>query len=178
MGEGFGAAEEDAYCELSIAPSVDLIASVRRFVESFYVSVLECPSVRSRLVVAAHELTENAARYSIDGRSRIRLGIVPEPNGWRVAIATRNRADERHRAALRELLAEQRSSPDRTSFYRMRLSRSLEHPIGAGLGLARVYAESELDVSCAVHGDTVHLVAQRAFDVGGHADTTKSDGAG
>src|SRR3954464_15490402 len=43
--------EADAYCELSFSPNVSLIATVRRFVEEFYVKVIRSANVTSRLAV-------------------------------------------------------------------------------------------------------------------------------
>ena len=169
MGDGDSGRNEadDAYCELCFSPSVSLIATVRRFVEELYVKMLQSAVVTSRLVVATHELLENSVRYSVDGRSRIRVGVHRSGSECRVEIATQNRASEADRAALASLLDELRSAPERGRIYQTLMSRSAKRETGSGLGLGRIYAESELDFACEIDGETVNLVAEGLFEVDG-----------
>jgi anti-sigma regulatory factor (Ser/Thr protein kinase) len=155
--------KEDAYCELSFSPNVSLIATVRRFVGEFYQRVLADDEVASRLVVATHELLENAVRYSCDGRSSIRIGVGRQGDNLDVAIVTKNRTTEEHRRLLGELLDEMHASTDRGGFYQTLLRRTAKREIGSGLGLGRIYAESEMDLTCSIEMDEVHLSANGSF---------------
>ena len=158
-----GMEKEDAYCELSFSPNVSLIATVCRFVGEFYERVLGDQDVASRLVVATHELLENAVRYSSDGRSSIRIGVHRRSDMLDVAIDTWNRTTREHRNALGALLEEMLGARDRGGFYQRLLRRTARREDGSGLGLGRIYAESEMDLSCNVEADEVQLRARGSF---------------
>jgi hypothetical protein len=151
---------EDAYCELSFSPNVSLISTVRRFVGEFYSKVLGDAELTSRLEVATHELLENAVRYSADGQSSIRIGVGRRADTIDVAIETRNRTRDKNRGELMALLDEMRASGDRLAFYQLLMGRSADRTDGSGLGLGRIHAESEMDLSCTVTDDVVCLRAE------------------
>ncbi len=157
--------ERDAYCELSFSPNVSLIATVRRFVGEFYVRILDDAEMTSRLVVATHELLENAVRYSADGQSSIRIAVEQIGNEIKVCIETRNRTHDPNRKELDELLTEMRATPDRDSFYQTLMARSAKRTQGSGLGLGRIHSESLMDLFCEVHDDVVRLRAEARFPI-------------
>ncbi len=154
---------DDAHFELSFSPNVKLITTVRKFVGDFYDRVLGDPEVTGRLVVATHELLENAVRYSVDGKSSIRIGVTREGEGVRTSIITENRTDQAHIDELEALLAEMRASTDRSSLYQALLTRSATREHGSGLGLGRIHAESEMDISCDLSGGLVTMRASAWF---------------
>lgn len=154
---------EDAYCELSFSPNVGLISTVRKFLGEFYERVLRDADVTSRLVVATHELLENAVRYSADGQSSIRIGVRRDGDAIHVAIDTRNKARPENREELVKLLEEMKTSPDRSSYYQALMRRSAKRTEGSGLGLGRIHAESEMDLSCQLSEDVVRLRAEARF---------------
>jgi anti-sigma regulatory factor (Ser/Thr protein kinase) len=155
--------DKDAYCELSFSPNVSLIATVRRFVGEFYVRILDDAELTSRLVVATHELLENAVRYSADGQSSIRIGVEQAGTDIKVSIETRNKTLDPNRKELDELLAEMRNTPDRDGFYQTLMARSSKRAHGSGLGLGRIHAESLMDLSSEIEGDIVKLRAEARF---------------
>jgi anti-sigma regulatory factor (Ser/Thr protein kinase) len=160
---GSSSRREDAYCELSFSPNVGLISTVRKFVGEFYERVLGDADVTSRLVVATHELLENAVRYSADGQSSIRIGVRREDDGINVSIDTRNKTTPENREELVKLLDEMKASPDRSAFYQSLMRRSAKRTEGSGLGLGRIHAESEMDLSCDLIEDVVRLRAEARF---------------
>lgn len=155
---------EDAYCELSFSPNVSLVPTVRRFVGEFYTRVLDDAEVTSRLVVATHELLENAVRYSADSQSSIRIGVRRDKGRTHVRIDTKNRTNDPHRTELMSLIEEMRASKNRDSFYQTLLRRCAKRTDGSGLGLGRIHAESEMDLTCKLEGDLVHLHAAGDFE--------------
>jgi hypothetical protein len=153
----------EAHCELSFSPNVALIATVRRFVAEFYNKVLHDRDVTSRLVVATHELLENAVRYSVDGQSTIRIGVQRVHESVSVTIETRNKTAVENVASLTGLLDEMKASTDRGAFYQVLMKRSSKRTDGSGLGLGRIHGESELDLACEIDGTTVTLRASATF---------------
>lgn len=159
---------EDAYCELSFSPNVSLISTVRRFVGEFYEKVLGDEDLTSRLEVATHELLENAVRYSTDGKSSIRVGVGQRDGIINVSIETRNRTRPENEGELVKLLDEMKASGDRLSFYQVLLGRSANRTEGSGLGLGRIHAESEMDLTCKVEEGIVSLRAHATFPARPH----------
>jgi anti-sigma regulatory factor (Ser/Thr protein kinase) len=153
----------DAYCELSFSPNASLISTVRRFVGEFYQRVLGDADLTSRLEVATHELLENAVRYSADAQSTIRVAVKREAGEIDVVIDTRNRARMENVGELKQLLEELHGSSDRAGFYQVLMKRTAKRKVGSGLGLGRIFAESELDLSARFEEDIVHLRASGRF---------------
>jgi hypothetical protein len=155
--------DTEAYCELSFSPNVRLISTVRVFVKEFYARVLNDENITSRLVVATHELLENAVRYASDGQSSIRIGVRPVSNPVYVTIKTRNKSLSANRAELTTLIESMKAANDRTAFYRDLMRKSAKRTEGSGLGLGRIVAETEMDLTCHFDGDYVELLAQASF---------------
>ena len=80
--------EADLVLPTGRRPRLCARTTVRRFVGEFYERVLGDADITSRLVVATHELLENAVRYSVDGQSGIRLGVHRQVGSVHVAIDT------------------------------------------------------------------------------------------
>ncbi|MDB4993043.1 MAG: hypothetical protein JWM74_475 [Myxococcaceae bacterium] len=154
---------EDAYVELSFSPNVKLVPTVRRFVEEFYQQMLRDQDGTSRLAMATHELLENAVRYSIDGNTRVRVGLRREGAGGYITIETFNLATPENAVAVRTIVDEVASAPDAMIVYQTLMRRTAKRTDGSGLGLGRIRAEGEMVVSCEVLGQLVCLKAEAHF---------------
>lgn len=159
---------DDAYCELSFSPNADLIPTVRRFIQDFYQRVLQDEDITSHVVIATHELLENAVKYSSDQQSSIRVSVRRVAGedgaaaGVRVVIETANRAASGNLDELQALLDEMKQGDDRATFYRKVMKRSAKRTTGSGLGIARLYAESEMKIEIKMDEATgqMHLRAE------------------
>jgi hypothetical protein len=146
--------------ELVFRPNLELIAVVRRFVENFYVQILDRPDVTSKLALATHELLENAVKYSSNGETTIRIDIHRLEDQQRVVIETVNRTSETHRHALLHLLEEMNAASDAFAFYQEIMHRSARRREGSGLGIARIRAEADMDIKIKLEDeDRVHIFA-------------------
>ena len=144
--------------ELRFCPSTDLITMVRQFVENFYLKVLDDPDASSRLALTTHELLENAAKYSVDGAARIFVQV--DSKKGTVEVRASNRAAVAQVARLRACFDEISAAPDAAVLYAAMLRRSAALVTGSGgLGLARIWAESEMSIRLAVTGDEVEIHA-------------------
>jgi two-component sensor histidine kinase len=153
----------DAYFELGFSPSTGLLATVRRFVTDFYERVLNDAELASRLSLAAHELLENAAAYSVDGHSVMSIGIRRRDGGVEVAIDTRNRALAEQATKLRAQLDELAAAADVAAHYQVLMRRSARQPEGSGLGLGRISAEADMAIRYEIVDDTVHVQARATY---------------
>jgi two-component sensor histidine kinase len=138
---------------------VDLITLVRRFVADFYLKVMNDEDAASRLALATHELLENAAKYSIDGAAALYVEV--DTRSGRVDVRTTNRASPTQLALLRKCFDEIAAAPDAAERYAQTLRRTALLATGSGgLGLARIWAESEMTMRLVVDGDKVQIHAQ------------------
>jgi hypothetical protein len=152
--------------ELRFRPSVELISLVRRFVADFYQKVMQDGDAAGRLALATHELLENAAKYSSDGEAM--LCITIDRDAGTVVVRTTNRASSSRLDALRTCFDEIATAPDATILYAQMMRRSAVRTSGSGgLGLARIWAESDMVLDLAVEGDSVIIEARGPIATGG-----------
>jgi hypothetical protein len=154
-----------AYFEMSFCPSLDLVSVVRRFVGAFYEHVLTDRELASRVALAAHELLENAVKYSIDGETSIRMDVLGHGE---ITIRTRNRANADHARVLESRLRALAASGDPDAFYQSLFRSSVGKPDQrGGLGLGRVAAEAEMDLTMSLDPvGNVELVARTRTGAG------------
>ncbi len=147
------------YLEICFRPTVETVNEARRMVAALYQPLLGDPDFASRIALTAHELLENALKYSIDGTTVIRVELSRREGAHKVKVETRNGLSTERRAGLDEVFSEMREAPNADAYYQyaMRRTRSMRH--GSGLGLARIWAEGEMAISHSYDGDQVRITA-------------------
>lgn len=148
------------YFELNFRPNFALVTVVRRFVAEFNKRFLNEPD-SSRVALATHELLENAVKFSEDGATTIRMEMLEVPAvSTRVRVALRNRASLAHIASVKRILAGIAEAGSAGKFYQQLLVQRAKVMDGSGgLGLARICAEADMDVTCIVEGDVIAIDA-------------------
>ncbi len=152
------ARDSQQYVEFAFCPSGLLISVMRRFVSDFYAETIGDPDLISRLAMVTHELLENAAKYSLDGEARLRIEWTRE-RGGSMTILVRNRASTDQVRTVRETIDRMRTGK-RDTLYATFIEESVTRPLGSMLGLPRIWAEGEMDLSCDVEGDTMTIRAE------------------
>jgi hypothetical protein len=147
--------------DLLFRPSVELITVVRRFVADFYIQVIPDQDTASRLALTTHELLENAVKYSTDGEAALYVEL--DKAAGTVSVRTRNRATEAQIAQVRTTFAEISAAPDATVLYAALLRRSALASGSGGLGLARIWAESDMVLELVISDDKVEIQARGAI---------------
>ena len=153
-------------CDLAIARDLQLVGPTADYVGALCKRMLGDDALASRILVAAYELLENTIHYSSGpARARIRLWIDrPLDGSCRLVLETRNQPRPECLQKLVHLLTEMKGAANPHAFYQTLLHRTAKTTEGSGLGLGRIHAEAEMDVSCEVDGDTVHLRAEARID--------------
>ena len=157
------------YFELNFRPNFALVTVVRRFVSEFNRRFLDEPD-SSRIALATHELLENAVKFSADGATTIRMEIVERAGRDReIRIILRNRAEPAHIDAVKRILAGIAEDSSATGFYQKLLVKRARITDGSGgLGLARICAEGEMAVTCAVEGNVIAIEAAASIENGAY----------
>jgi hypothetical protein len=114
--------------------------------------------VSSRLALTTHELLENATKYSVDGAAHLFVQ-VDIPAGI-VEVRVRNRSTAAQIQRVRGSFDEIAAASDSGTLYATMMRRTAVLESGSGgLGLARIWAESEMTIRLTVTGDQVEIQA-------------------
>jgi hypothetical protein len=151
-----------AAIRLEFVPDMRLVWRTSRYVRDFYGNILEDPDACARVMLAAHELMENSAKYSADGVGQLEVQLIERDGQAYVQIRTSNRASPESLAELRRFFDENGRTPDPIAFYDQMIARTAKRSDGSGLGLARIRAEGEMSLHYSVSGDRVTVVAETA----------------
>ena len=149
-----------AAIRLDFVPEMRLIWRTSRYVRDFYGNVLADPDACARVMLTAHELLENAAKYSADGHGQLETDVVERDGQYYVRIAISNQASADRLTELRRFFDESGRTPDPIALYDQMIARTAQRTDGSGLGLARIRAEGEMTLTHAIEGDTVTIVAE------------------
>ena len=133
--------------DVSLSPTMEQISAVRRFLEEYCQPVIGDCELVSRMVIAAHELLENAAKYSQDAPVRVQVLVKPHPEGQSLSVRVWNIPAAEHLDALMANVRAIAEAEDPALKYRALMVASTLLTCGSGLGLARIRAEEEMALS-------------------------------
>lgn len=145
--------------QLEVSMKADHLTAVRRFVADLAQSVVRDADLASRLAMAAHELLENAIKYAQNRERLVTLQLCAESDR-KVHVTVRNVSSEELVAPLRERLQALADAKDPVAHYYQLISSSMQSDTGSGLGLARIRAEGNMELSCELSGDILAVRAQ------------------
>lgn len=166
-----------AAIRLDFVPEMRLIWRTSRYVRDFYGNVLSDPDACARVMLTAHELLENAAKYSADGHGQLEIDLLERDGQAYVRIKTCNRAAGERLAELRRFFDESGRTPDPIALYDQMIARTAQRTDGSGLGLARIRAEGEMCLSHSIDGDAVTIVAETPVRLKGEVQLAAARGA-
>jgi hypothetical protein len=147
--------------DLCIDPNPRFVSIVRRFVEAALDRLVCDPEVVFRISMSAHELMENAVKYSIGNRTVLRVTYQRSPDdaGARVSLYLSNETTPEHIDRLKVRVQAITDAADPFMHYQSLMRQNARAVDESGLGLARIRAEGEMDLGLEVRGNTVALLA-------------------
>ena len=149
---------------LTFRPTYELVGVAREFISSLYQTILTDPSASSRLGLTTHELLENAMKYSTDGKATLEIEIRRKNGQDLICLRISNQSEAAHLVRLRELFDGMQRSESAFTYYTDLMRRNAKR-VGSGLGLARIWAEADMTMSCEIAGKVATIVAQTAVEV-------------
>jgi hypothetical protein len=133
----------------------DMIDILRDAIASLVTRLLGSRDRAERVAMAAHELMENASKYSLD--RHVLVGCRVYMCGQTVIVTVRNNADPAQVSVLREELSFVNEG-DPFERYVERMQASLERE-GSMLGLARIRSEGGAKLAAETNGTSVLVSA-------------------
>jgi hypothetical protein len=142
---------------LSVTPA--MVSPTRRIIEAKLGPVLDDEDAIFRVAMTAHELLENAAKYSSDGKARLEVRVTPRGEDAIVRVTVTNNSTPDHIKQLEICYAEMNATPDAMAHYFTLMRENAKAGAVSRLGLARVRAEGEMEIDVDIDGPAVKIVA-------------------
>jgi hypothetical protein len=143
--------------ELALQPHPRIVSIVRRFVEESFAKLGGDPEAVFCVAMAAHELLENAAKYSTG--ETVQLEVQLDTSCDSVWTRITNDTTPVHRARLRERVRLLQNAARPFEIYQTLMRRSFRMGEESGLGLARICGEGGLALAMEDSGNSVTIVA-------------------
>jgi two-component sensor histidine kinase len=156
---------KDLNFDLAIDANPRFVSVVRRFVEDAFEKLVDDPEAVCRVSMTAHELMENAAKYSMGSKAQLRVSLKREGEAASLVLCLTNDTTPAHVSRLRERI-EALAGPDPFERYQLLMRQNARRVDESGLGLARIRAEGEMALGLEVNGSTVAIMATGRIDGG------------
>ncbi len=155
--------------------SAKTLPHVRRFVQGFVESNGRADAdFVSRLVVAVHELMENAIKYATDATTTLEVKLDLRHHRH-VVLITKNHATRESAARVAAQLQRLRSG-DHQRVYQAMLEETATRQTESGLGLARIAVECAMSLR-SEYDENGLLLIEAVSSVGGEGVDSSSGGA-
>lgn len=135
-----------------------LVSSSRQVIAALCAEYLEANERSAALVMAAQELLENLAKYSLDEDARFEFVLAQVAGAPTVRILTHNRAAREDLSQASELLERIVHAPEPVALYDDWVASSGERD-GSRLGLIRLRAEAGLSLTHTTDADRLRIEA-------------------
>lgn len=152
---------------LMSSPSVRVIASTRRLIEELCEPLIGADA-GSQIAMVVHELMENLAKYAVGGTLRLDVAILTSENHYQIHVTAANRASPDHLDALEKILQDIATSRDPRATHLKYMNQSVTRGEGSGLGLTRIRAEGDMEISYSRSGDEITVRAEATLPFGSH----------
>ena len=152
---------------LCFQPLAAQINGLRGVLSELCAPYLDDPDELSRLLLAAHELLENIVKYSTGSFAEFHFLLEPDEHCLRARLRTKNRAHPDRLADAQQRLDALAAASDKVAHYDELIRASAKHREGSGLGLARIPAETEMQLCYSTEQDWLILTAESIAFAGG-----------
>lgn len=138
----------------------ELASETRRYLLEVLRQRLSDPEDADCVAMAIHELIENLVKYSNNESSSVEVDVDNIDGAMHVVVRTRNSVTPERLSELERALTSVTAAPDPVALYDELIASSPARS-NSGLGLARIRAEADMNLSYTVDGQEVTVVAER-----------------
>ncbi|HSY21330.1 MAG TPA: hypothetical protein VK841_04410 [Polyangiaceae bacterium] len=140
-------------------PSKRVPSMVRELLSASYESFVEADELQ-RIVMVAHEMLENLAKYASHGHVTFGIELHEREGETVVELRSSNGATAEHLREAEGILARLDATAHPVTAYDELIAESTQRT-GSRLGLARIRVEGEMDLEGFVEDGRITLVAER-----------------
>ena len=146
--------------DLKFRPTQELLGPMRALLTELFKSESMEEDAVYRLGIALHELLENVMKYSADGVAHLTAEVGGTGERTFVSLRVSNQCEAGRLSDLKGEFDSLRSNPDPEAYYLALMLKNARRRVGSGLGLARIWAEAQMDLRCEIAGSMATIVAQ------------------
>ena len=151
--------------ELRFRPTEELLTPMRALItELFKAQAMEEDTIY-RLGIALHELLENVIKYSTDGIAHLSAEVGGTRERPVVLLRVSNQCEPDRLSHLKSEFDSLRQGADAEAYYLALMQKNAKRRWGSGLGLARIWAEAQMDLRCEIAGSMATIVAQAPVEL-------------
>ena len=149
------------FIHIEFAPSSGCLGSIVQIVTDFCRNVVDDQETQFAFQLAAYELIENLVKYSWGDNVTVRVEVQSTPRGAEIVLVTKNQAPPERLSDVEARLTEAESAADPIEHFDKLVQESLASPGESRLGLGRLRAEGELQLSHRVDAESVWVEVRR-----------------
>ncbi|MGC4067579.1 MAG: hypothetical protein QM784_23620 [Polyangiaceae bacterium] len=154
-------ARHQRYVAIEFSPTSGCLGSIVSVVTDFCRNVVDDPGVKFAFQLAAYELTENLVKYAVGDRTRLRIAVESTVRGPEIVLSTENESTPERLADAAARLSAAEAATDPIEHFDQLVQESLASPTESRLGLGRLRAEGELEVSHEVNDRMIRIQVRR-----------------
>ncbi len=160
------AEKEETLLEVRVAADPPLASLTRRYLKEVLTRLAVSDEAIDRLGMIVHELIENICKYTIGDKTsgRISLHQIGTTGGF--IVRSWNRTSSEHVGQIERLLGLRKQALNADQFYQTLMRRTAIQAAGSGLGLGRVMAEGQMELTSTYSAGILCLTAKSS-----HANT-------
>jgi hypothetical protein len=155
-------ARHKRYVAIEFSPTSGCLGSIVSVVTDFCRNVVDDPGVKFAFQLAAYELTENLVKYAIGDRTRLCISVESTVRGPALVLLTENEAAPDRLADAAARLSAAEAAPDPIEHFDRLVRESLASPTESRLGIGRLRAEGDLEISHEVTDRLIRIQVCRA----------------
>jgi hypothetical protein len=149
------------FIKVEFAPSSGCLGSLVALVTDFCRNVIDDPDIIFAFRMATFELSENIVKYCSGDRAWLEVSVDNGADGSALVLTTSNQAQLDRLADVSERLAAAENANDPVAHFDDLVRETLNSPNESRLGIGRLRAEADLELTHHTNGDWITITARR-----------------
>jgi len=149
------------FIKVEFAPSSGCLGSIVALVTEFCRNVIDDSDIVFAFRMAAFELSENIVKYCSGDRAWLEVSVENGADGSEIVLTTSNQAQLDRLTDVSERLTAAETADDPVAHFDDLVRETLNSPTESRLGIGRLRAEADLELSHHTSGDWITISARR-----------------